>query len=203
MGKIAQNKKAKEEALFRTAFELFTTKGIEKTTISDIVEKAGVAKGTFYLYFKDKSDIRDKLVTYETGRLFYRAHKALDQTEIQGFENKLFFIIDHILAELNNNHPLLEFTSKNLSWGIYRSAYVEHSYGDKERYQFYQAYLQLLEKSEKKYSCPDLMLFTIIEMVGATGYGCILYQEPVSLEEYMPYLHKAIQGILDRFSENA
>ena len=23
-------------------------------TISDIVEKAGVAKGTFYLYFKDK-----------------------------------------------------------------------------------------------------------------------------------------------------
>ena len=196
MGKIAQNKKAKEEALFRTAFELFTTKGIEKTPISDIVEKAGVAKGTFYLYFKDKSDIRDKLVTYETGRLFFRAHEALEQTEIQGFENQLFFIIDHILEELDNNHPLLEFTSKNLSWGIYRSVYVE-------RYQFYQAYLQLLEKSEKKYSRPDLMLFTIIEMVGATGYGCILYREPVSLAEYMPYLHKAIQGILDRFSENA
>ena len=38
----------------------FTSKGIQKTSISDIVEDAGVAKGTFYLYFKDKYDIRNK-----------------------------------------------------------------------------------------------------------------------------------------------
>ena len=53
MGKLESNKKKKEAALYNTAFELFTTKGTNKTTISDIVEKAGVAKGTFYLYFKD------------------------------------------------------------------------------------------------------------------------------------------------------
>ena len=53
MGKLESNKKKKEDALYNTAFELFTTKGTNKTTISDIVEKAGVAKGTFYLYFKD------------------------------------------------------------------------------------------------------------------------------------------------------
>ena len=59
MGKLESNKKKKEDALYNTAFELFTTKGTNKTTISDIVEKAGVAKGTFYLYFKDKYDIRN------------------------------------------------------------------------------------------------------------------------------------------------
>ena len=48
MGKLESNKKKKEDALYNTAFELFTTKGTNKTTISDIVEKAGVAKGTFY-----------------------------------------------------------------------------------------------------------------------------------------------------------
>ena len=53
MGRVEENKKKKKEALFRTAYELFTTKGINSTAISDIVEKAGVAKGTFYLYFKD------------------------------------------------------------------------------------------------------------------------------------------------------
>ena len=57
MGKVDENKKKKKEALFNTAYELFTTKGINATAISDIVEKAGVAKGTFYLYFKDKYDI--------------------------------------------------------------------------------------------------------------------------------------------------
>ena len=39
MGKIDENKKKKKEALFNTAYELFTTKGITSTTISDIVEK--------------------------------------------------------------------------------------------------------------------------------------------------------------------
>ena len=51
MGKLESNKKKKKNALYTTAFDLFTTKGIAKTTISDIVESAGVAKGTFYLYF--------------------------------------------------------------------------------------------------------------------------------------------------------
>ena len=44
MGRVEENKKKKKEALFRTAYELFTTKGINSTAISDIVEKAGVAK---------------------------------------------------------------------------------------------------------------------------------------------------------------
>ena len=54
MGKAAENKQQKREALLNTAFKLFTTKGLHNTSIADIVEQAGVAKGTFYLYFKDK-----------------------------------------------------------------------------------------------------------------------------------------------------
>ena len=44
--------KVKEDSLLNTAFSLFTTKGVSKTSISDIVNNAGVAKGTFYLYFQ-------------------------------------------------------------------------------------------------------------------------------------------------------
>ena len=64
-GKASQNKRRKRESLLNNAFELFTQKGITDTTISDIVEKAGVAKGTFYLYFKDKYDLRDRLVRHK------------------------------------------------------------------------------------------------------------------------------------------
>ena len=71
MGKLELNKKRKKSALYNTAFELFTTKGLAKTTISDIVENAGVAKGTFYLYFKDKYDIRNKLISHKAGELFF------------------------------------------------------------------------------------------------------------------------------------
>ena len=78
MSKLEENKKKKKDALFSTAFELFTTKGINKTAISDIVEKAGVAKGTFYLYFTDKYDIRNKLVSHKATELFASAEEAME-----------------------------------------------------------------------------------------------------------------------------
>ena len=43
----------RERALYLAAYELFTEKGITETAISDIVKKAGVAKGTFYTYFEN------------------------------------------------------------------------------------------------------------------------------------------------------
>ena len=45
MGKAEENKQQKLEALYKNAYELFLTNGIEKTSISDIAKKAGVAKG--------------------------------------------------------------------------------------------------------------------------------------------------------------
>ena len=80
MSKIDENKQIKRESLLDTAFRLFTSKGIHKTSISDIVEDAGVAKGTFYLYFKDKYDIRNKLIVHKSSEVFKRAGLALKAT---------------------------------------------------------------------------------------------------------------------------
>lgn len=200
MGKLEVNKKKKKAALYNTAFELFTTKGLAKTTISDIVEQAGVAKGTFYLYFKDKYDIHNKLVFHKTGELFFKAHEALEETGLTDFEDQIHFITDYILTELDQNRRLLLFISKNLAWGVFKGAFEEKM--PNEDYHFYQSYLNLLSRNGRTYKNPELLLFTIIELVGASCYSCILYQQPVSLTEYRPYLHKAIDGIMQVFSED-
>ncbi|ASJ01434.1 TetR/AcrR family transcriptional regulator [Thermococcus gorgonarius] len=49
------------EKLVSAAMELFAKKGFDKTTVDEIVAKAGVAKGTFYLYFKSKDDLIKEL----------------------------------------------------------------------------------------------------------------------------------------------
>ena len=84
MGKVDENKHQKMDALFQSAYDLFLNQGIEKTSISDIAKKAGVAKGTFYLYFKDKYDIKNKLIAHKTKELFDHAAVAL--------ENSIFFL---------------------------------------------------------------------------------------------------------------
>jgi AcrR family transcriptional regulator len=198
MGKLELNKKRKQDALYNTAFELFTTKGLAKTTISDIVEKAGVAKGTFYLYFKDKYDIRNKLISHKTGELFYLAHEALQLSGLEAFDEQVHFLIDHILNQLDQDRALLTFIAKNLAWGVFKGAFEEKM--PDEDYHFYDSYLALLSEKGISYENAELMLFTIIELVGSTCYSCILYQQPVSLSEYKPYLHKAIDGILQSFS---
>ena len=47
----------KSHLIMEAARELFTTKGYESTTMSEVANKAGVAVGTVYLYFKNKNDL--------------------------------------------------------------------------------------------------------------------------------------------------
>ncbi|MCX6343566.1 MAG: TetR/AcrR family transcriptional regulator [Armatimonadetes bacterium] len=45
------------EELLSVAMRLFRENGIDSTSVDDIVRAAGVATGTFYLYFKVKADV--------------------------------------------------------------------------------------------------------------------------------------------------
>ena len=51
------NTKDKHEAILTAAFSLFGHYGYRRTSIDDIAQEAGIAKGTVYLYFKSKEEI--------------------------------------------------------------------------------------------------------------------------------------------------
>ncbi|MEU6671455.1 TetR family transcriptional regulator [Streptomyces sp. NPDC046727] len=51
-----RKKRRTREALLRAAFELFTTKGYEQTTIDEIAEAVDVSQRTFFRYFAGKED---------------------------------------------------------------------------------------------------------------------------------------------------
>lgn len=198
MGKLEFNKKKKKDALFNTAYELFTTKGFNKTTISDIVEKAGVAKGTFYLYFTDKLDVRNKLVADKAARLFLDAYQHLQKSEVKVFEDQVIFIADYIINQFCENKSLLHFIAKNLSWGIFRNA-IGTNIGDSD-YNIYEIYSEMVRQSPQNYGDPELMLFTVVELIGGTCHSCILYEQPVGIEEYKPVLYRGIRSIMEDFA---
>ena len=52
-----------EARLLEAAEAVFSKKGYADATIADIVERAQVSRGTFYLYFKDKDEAFTKLVS--------------------------------------------------------------------------------------------------------------------------------------------
>lgn len=196
MGKLDFKKKQKQESLFNTAFRLFTTKGLSKTSISDIVNEAGVAKGTFYLYFKDKYDIRNKLICHKSSEIFLKAAKDLEKLDhTPDFEEQIIFLIDNIINQLDENKALLTFISKNLSWGIFKDALTSPSNSDD--LDFKEVYDKMIESAGYKFKNPEVMLFMIVEFVSSTCYSVILYEEPISLKGYKPYLYETVRKIIE------
>ena len=194
MGKADINKKLKMENLLNASFELFTSQGINKTSISDIVNKAEVAKGTFYLYFKDKYDIRNRLIAHKSSQLFMQAYEALEQAGISDFEGRIIFIMDYVLDELAANKGLLSFIYKDLSWAVFKRALTSPM--TNEDIDFSEVYQQMIEESGLKLRDPEVMLFMIIELVGSTGYSSIMYSDPITLEELKPHLEETVRGII-------
>lgn len=197
MGKIETKKEHKRKELLNAAFDLFISKGFHNTSIADIVEKAGIAKGTFYLYFKDKTDIRNRLISSKATQLFREACLKLNQTSLTGLDEQFIFLTDEILQALEQDRSLLFFLSKHLSWGIFRSSMTEEKSPDGISAR--ELYEQLIARSGCRFDNPEIIIYLVIELVAGVSYNAILYQDPAHIEELKPYLHTIIRRIVEDF----
>jgi len=57
MATVISDKLDRRAAILQAAREVLAAKGLEATRVSEIVARAGVAQGTFYLYFPSKSSL--------------------------------------------------------------------------------------------------------------------------------------------------
>ena len=196
-------KKEKEEAnreirLLSKAFELFTEKGVKNTSIQEIVDNANVAKGTFYLYFKDKYEIRDVLIAKKSHKLFNDALQELRKKEIKTLSERVIFIVNYVVDELTKAPTLLKFISKNLSWGVYNKTVLKiYERTENEEEGLYHLFLKEVNENNIKLENPEVTLFMIIELVSSTCFNSILYDEPLPIEEYKPYLYDTIKRLIE------
>lgn len=110
-GTRGRDKATSRDTIEECAIGLFQSNGVEKTSVNEIVKKAGIAKGTFYLYFKDKDDLVDTVISRYT-------REFLDQVIIP-FLNvpKIIILSDAIINYFSQNRMLLIELRKNLQSG--------------------------------------------------------------------------------------
>jgi AcrR family transcriptional regulator len=81
MARITKDPDERRYELVVCAQELFYSKGYERTTVGDIVDEAGVAKGTFYYYFDSKLAILEAMVDELVGQSVALLHEIVaDET---------------------------------------------------------------------------------------------------------------------------
>ena len=112
----------------------------------------------------------------------------------------MIFFIDNILDQLTENKSLLNFISKNLSWGIFKNVIRQNvdkkNRGLEEETEPYDVLGRLRAGEELKFKNKDVLVYMIVELVSSSCYSAILYNEPVSIEELKPYIFETVKEMI-------
>jgi len=101
MARITKEYHERKNEIFDAAQELFLTQGYEKTSVNNIIKKIGVAKGTFYYYFKSKEDLLDKLVKRMTIKILVEIKKIVERKDLDAISKleKAYSVAGNIKLE--------------------------------------------------------------------------------------------------------
>lgn len=91
------------------AVELFHHKGVDATSINELVKKCGIAKGTFYLYFRDKDDLVESV--FDEYRQNFIQEVIVKNKDI----HKVTHFVNSLLKYFNENQMFLIELRKNMS----------------------------------------------------------------------------------------
>lgn len=94
----------KKEKIVQSAIQVFTEKGVEKTTVSHIVKAAGIAQGTFYLYFPSKLSLMPAIAEVMVQLTLKTVIEAVEESA--SFDEQLKQFVDAIFAVNEEHHEI-------------------------------------------------------------------------------------------------
>ncbi len=192
MGKTVQTKKeAKRQRLLDSAYELFLKKGAGETSIHEIAQNAQVAKGTFYLYFRNKEEVTQALMRRVSRRVLSQAWAALEENRQESLAENTIFLVDWIIEYFKRDTLVLRLLERNLSWPVIQAEI------DSGQDPLYQALMKDLEQSPvlQGRSRQEVYkyIFAYLEMVGSVCYSSIIQHTPGEIDEMKPVLYDIIR----------
>lgn len=184
-------KQKKKTALLQAAYELFLKKGVPLTSVGDITAKASVAKGTFYLYFRDKEDILGAVSAAVLRQILEEGYMKMGAGRTDSFTENLIRLADAALDYLQQNRGVLEILRRggrmpklSREDPLWRSLMrdLKQSEGG-----------ELAGKSEEEVF---RILYCLLTMGGSVAAASILRGEPEPIEKIKPALYGIIRAAL-------
>lgn len=183
MAKVEENKNEKRLKLMEAAHSLFTNGVAHKTpTIDEVVKLAGVAKGTFYLYFKDKYDLMDQLFLRKLAECVNNAmedtRKMLSDNEV-GDAQKVNLFLDNVFDYIEQNGKFLPLVRDRVS-ACYRLMLKGREAELKEAYD---SLIQMFLRHGYTEYESEMNIYMLISMLVPVCCESVAYCDPYSLDE--------------------
>lgn len=98
-----------KDDIIQSAFQLFSEKGYEKTTINEIIKSVGCSKGGFYHHFTSKEEILSEIVDLYMNQIkdAYEKHLYKSSEDTLTLLNKVFITINDYKRKQFDKWPQL------------------------------------------------------------------------------------------------
>ncbi|HTF46233.1 MAG TPA: TetR/AcrR family transcriptional regulator [Pseudonocardia sp.] len=167
----AERRAARRQQILEAAWECFTRRGFQATTMDEVAAAAGVSAGTTYTYFATKDSMIVATVEIAMGRFAQAFERLADQTEPASPTDVLVAIADELRRR--GEHPRYDMTRIGLqAWAeSIRSPAVHRA---------------ILEGHDRAAG----ILRGLVERWAATR------AEPVNAEQVSELLHTLVPGLM-------
>lgn len=193
MLKSEERKKEKENKITTAALSSFRDKGIESTSIRDIMNRTDLGLGTFYLYFRDKKDLEEKIVLDIMTELIVSA-----EAKCKGEDSKkrLISFFDYIIEHLIKDPLELKLISNNLNWALYAKVENDDRFKEEETTlhfilnKYSNLFPAILSDEERLF-----ILSLTIRIVLSTCESALMDDSVLEIEDMKPVLYKIVDRI--------
>lgn len=194
--KVSLNKTEKKRRIEEAAINLFENDDFNKISIDQIVKKASVAKGTFYLYFKDKVQLINHLIIKYSSLLIDEALERAKEAKIEDRVEELIFLIDYVVEFFKKNPARIKVIQKNLSWSLISDKLKDSdTYEVSNHLECYSDFLVSLGYTKEE---AFQLIFMIIELVSTLCYSSIVLKQPDDIDHVKPLLYDTIRKMIQR-----
>lgn len=190
MDKITKKKNEKYTKILDTALGLFEKNGTHLVSIDEIVKGAGVAKGTFYLYFKDRYDLISTLIIEKASKYMSLLSDEYEPRDFGDVSTSVRHYIEYISDFLQKNKTLCILIEKNLNTCV--NAVAQTKEGPiKELYE--KIFSELINCGVTEAEA-RAKLYLYIELIVSSCCNAIIRETPYTIEELKPHLCQIIES---------
>ncbi|MFD1415193.1 TetR family transcriptional regulator [Oceanobacillus jeddahense] len=180
----------KKELILTSAYRVFKENGLEDTRVSQIVKEAGIAQGTFYLYYNSKMDVLPDLAQQIISNYtqYLEEHGDIEA----GLDYNLRLAIDRIFEANQEDRTIPSIVYA----GITRSGDIDKwDIIYRPLYDLVANYLEAAKKNGEIGTDISANYYSefIISLIESTARGLILFQQsPEEIEKYKEELSSFI-----------
>ena len=133
----------RKNEIMNIASDLFYSKGISETTISEIAYLANIGKGTFYEYFKNKDDVINEYIKIYFQNIHQQINQKIESLETN--EEKIHFIVKFLFISKTTDEKLTYLLVE-----FFRLTFNKKREEAKKLYQFNEQNTNLINKYLEK-----------------------------------------------------